>query len=362
MPLDHYVTLGRTGLRVSPFCLGTMTFGQDWGWGASPKESSAVLARYVERGGNFIDTANVYTKGHSEKIIGDWARKGVSRRDRLVLATKFFGTLYGGDPNAGGAGRKSMIAACEQSLRRLRTDYIDLYWMHCWDYLTPIEETLRGLDDLVRAGKVRYIGFSDTPAWKCAQAQTLACLKGWSPLAALQIEYSLLERTVEGELLPMARELGLGVTPWSPLKYGVLTGRFTRANRGKALDSKRGDWVSSSLNEKAYDVIDTLVAVAKEASTSAARVALAWVQGRPGVTSTILGARTVAQLDDNVAALDLTLTARQRARLDEVSKAPLSFPHDFVARSGSFRSAGTTINGVASPATPLTPRKESEVH
>jgi aryl-alcohol dehydrogenase-like predicted oxidoreductase len=182
-----------------------MTFGDDWGWGSTVAESEAILDHYLERGGNFIDTANAYTRGHSEVIIGDALAKTPGRRDRVVLATKFLSNLYPGDPNGGGAGRKSLQAACEQSLRRLKTDYIDLYWMHCWDAVTPIEETLRALDDLVRAGKVRYLGFSDTPAWKVAQAQTMALFQGWTPLIALQIEYSLIERTVEGELMPMAR-------------------------------------------------------------------------------------------------------------------------------------------------------------
>ena len=220
MPLDHYLTLGRSGLRVSPLCLGAMTFGEDWGWGSPVAESEEIIEAFLDRGGNFIDTANAYTKGHSEAIIGDLLARTAGRRERVVLATKFLSNLYPGDPNGGGAGRKSIVAACEQSLRRLRTDYIDLYWMHCWDQHTPIEETMRALDDLVRAGKVRYIGFSDTPAWKVAQAQTRALFEGWSPLIALQIEYSLIERTVEGELIPMAIELGLGVTPWSPRRGG----------------------------------------------------------------------------------------------------------------------------------------------
>ncbi len=178
MPLNNYVTLGRSGLRVSPFCLGAMTFGEDLGWGTSVETSNAIIDRFIERGGNFIDTANVYTQGHSEKIIGDHLGRHPSKRDRVVIATKFFGNLFPGDPNGGGAGRKSLMAACEESLRRLQTDYIDLYWMHAWDMHTPIEETMRALDDLVRAGKVRYIGFSDTPAWKVAQAQMLAQLQG----------------------------------------------------------------------------------------------------------------------------------------------------------------------------------------
>jgi aryl-alcohol dehydrogenase-like predicted oxidoreductase len=232
MPLDNYVTLGRSGLRVSPMCLGAMTFGEDWGWGSSVADTQAILDRFLERGGNFIDTANAYTKGHSEKIIGDHVGRHPSKRDRVVLATKFLSNLYRGDPNGGGAHRKAIVSACEQSLRRLQTTYIDLYWMHAWDATTPIEETLRALDDLVREGKVRYIGFSDTPAWKCAEAQTIARFRGWAPLIALQIEYSLLQRTVEGELIPMALELGLGVTPWSPLKSGVLSGKYTRDKHG----------------------------------------------------------------------------------------------------------------------------------
>lgn len=206
MPLNHYVTLGRSGLRVSPLCLGAMTFGEDWGWGSSVSDTEAIMDRFFELGGNFIDTANAYTKGHSEKIIGDHVGRHPSKRDRLVIATKFFSNLYAGDPNGGGASRKAIIAACEQSLRRLQTSYIDLYWMHAWEPHTPIEETMAALESLVQAGKVRYIGFSDTPAWKCAEAQITARFRGWTPLIALQIEYSLLQRTVEGELIPMAQE------------------------------------------------------------------------------------------------------------------------------------------------------------
>ena len=233
MPLDHYITLGKSGLRVSPFCLGAMTFGEDWGWGSTEEESHKIISRFIELGGNFIDTANFYTHGHSEKIVGDYLAHKSRRRDQLVIATKFFASLYTGDPNAGGAGRKSIIAACEASLRRLQTDYIDLYWLHCWDKFTPIEETMSALNDLVTQGKVRYLGFSDTPAWKTAEAHITAKFRGWAPLIALQIEYSLLERTVEGDLVPMALELGLGVTPWSPLKQGVLSGKYKREDKGK---------------------------------------------------------------------------------------------------------------------------------
>lgn len=359
MSLEHYVTLGRSGLRVSPMCLGTMTFGDDWGWGSSVAESEAILARYLERGGNFIDTANAYTRGHSEVIIGDYLAKTPGRRDRVVLATKFLSNLYPGDPNGGGAGRKSLQAACEQSLRRLKTDYIDLYWMHCWDRHTPIEETMRALDDLVRAGKVRYIGFSDTPAWKVAQAQTQALFQGWTPLIALQIEYSLIERTVEAELMPMALELGLGVTPWSPLRGGVLSGKYTRANAG-TVTADRGARVTDFLNERSYTIIDALEQVARETGASVASVALAWLQARPGVTSTIIGARRLDQLEQNLAGLDVTLTAAQIAALDAVSEPSLPFPAGMLKFVGMFTQGGLTVNGVSAPVWPMAPTVDAD--
>jgi aryl-alcohol dehydrogenase-like predicted oxidoreductase len=359
MSLDQYVTIGQSGLRVSPFCLGAMTFGEDWGWGSSVAESEAIMARFMERGGNFIDTANVYTKGHSEKIIGDCIGRDRSRRDRIVLATKFFGNLYPGDPNGGGAGRKTIVSSCEQSLRRLQTDYIDLYWMHCWDRFTPIEETMRALDDLVTAGKVRYIGLSDTPAWKVAQAQTVARFRGWAPLVALQIEYSLLERTVEGELIPMALEMGLGVTPWSPLKSGVLSGKYTRENAA-TVKADRGERVTATLGEKVYAIIDELARMAKEVGGTPASVALAWVQGRPGVASTIIGARRLDQLEQNLAALDISLSADQVARLDTLSKPTLSFPMQFLNVASVFSHGGTTVNGEPSTVWPLAPKDDAE--
>jgi aryl-alcohol dehydrogenase-like predicted oxidoreductase len=359
MPLDHYVTLGHSGLRVSPLCLGAMTFGEDWGWGSSVKDSEAIMDRFLERGGNFIDTANAYTKGHSEKIIGDHIGCHPQKRDRVVLATKFFSNLYLGDPNGGGASRKTIVEQCEQSLRRLQTGYIDLYWMHSWDATTPIEETMRALDDLVRAGKVRYIGFSDTPAWKCAEAQTLARLRGWTPLVALQIEYSLLERTVEGELVPMARELGLGVTPWSPLKSGVLSGKYSREQHGSHSPG-RGAFASSALNEKTYDLLDELAEIAKELRTTVSRVAIAWVQTRPGVMSTIIGARTLEQLEDNLAAADIVLDAGHIEHLDALTKPKLAFPADFIANGAAFFHGGTTINGRAAAPWPMAPKTDGE--
>ena len=359
MTLSDYVTLGHSGLRVSPFCLGAMTFGEDWGWGSSVAESDAIMARFVERGGNFIDTANVYTKGHSEKIIGDFIGRDRARRDRVVLATKFFGNLYNGDPNGGGASRKAIAASCEQSLRRLQTDYIDLYWMHSWDRFTPIEETLRALDDLVRAGKVRYIGFSDTPAWKVAQSQTIARLRGWTPLIALQIEYSLIERTVEGELIPAALELGLGVTPWSPLRGGVLSGKYTREN-AKTMKADRGERVTQFLDERTFAIIDELTRIAKVHETTPAAIALAWVQRRPAVASTIIGARRLDQLERNLEALDVALTPQEVASLDTLSQPTLNFPAPFLKSAGMFMHAGATVNGETSIVWPLAPKSDAE--
>jgi aryl-alcohol dehydrogenase-like predicted oxidoreductase len=359
MSLNHYVTLGRSGLRVSPFCLGAMTFGEGFGFGSSVEDSEKILDRYLELGGNFIDTANMYTRGHSEKIIGDHLGRHPAKRDRAVIATKFFGNLYASDPNGGGAGRKAIFAACEQSLRRLQTDYIDLYWMHCWDKHTPIDETMAALDDLVRSGKVRYLGFSDTPAWKVTEAQMLARFHSLTPLIALQIEYSLLERTVEGDLIPMAQEMGLGVTPWSPLKSGALSGKYTRENAG-TVKGDRGAWVMNSVNEKTYGIVDELIKIAKSLDSTPARVALAWVQGRPGVTSTILGARTLAQLDDNLAALDVKLAPEHVAALDALSKPTLNFPAGFLASAGSFMHPGLTINGNTAAPSPMTPKTDSE--
>ena len=359
MPLNHFVSLGKSGLRVSPLCLGTMTFGQDWGWGSSVEDSQRVLDRYLELGGNFLDTANVYTKGHSEKIIGDHLGRHSAKRDRVVIATKFYGSMYAGDPNGGGASRKSITAACEQSLRRLQTSYIDLYWLHCWDRFTPIEETMRALDDLVAAGKVRYIGFSDTPAWKVTQAQVTANLRGWTPLIALQLEYSLLERTIEGELIPAALELGLGVTPWSPLKSGALSGKYTRENAQQAKPG-RGEWTSRNFTEQAFRVIDVLLDVARKAGTTPARAALAWVQQQPGITSTIIGARTVEQLDDNVGALEVKLAPEHVNALEEVSRPKLDFPYDFVRNAGPFGYGGATIDGQSFAANPLAPSTDAE--
>jgi aryl-alcohol dehydrogenase-like predicted oxidoreductase len=344
MPLDHYITLGRSGLRVSPLCLGAMTFGEDLGWGSSVEESQRIIDRFIELGGNFIDTANFYTRGHSEQIIGDHVGRHPARRDRLVIATKFSGNLYPGDPNGGGSGRKSIVAACEQSLRRLRTDYIDLYWLHNWDVHTPIEETMAALEDLVRAGKVRYLGVSDTPAWKIVEANVIARFRGWSAFIGLQIEYSLLERTVEQELVPMALEFGLGITPWSPLKSGALSGKYTRKNAGE-VKGDRG-FMDSFVNEKTFTVVDALEGIAHAHDSTIARVALSWVQAQPGVSSTIIGARRLIQLEDNVGALDVTLTPDELGRLDGLTKPTLGFPQNMQPIFPAIHNGGTSVNGI----------------
>lgn len=341
MSLKNFVTLGRSGLRVSPLCLGAMTFGDDWGWGADVKESETMLSAYLDRGGNFIDTANIYTNGHSEKIIGDFYKARKGQRDRAVIGTKFYCNLFDGDPNGGGAGRKAMVAQCEESLRRLQTDYIDLYWLHNWDITAPIDETMRALDDLVRAGKIRYVAFSDIPAWRTAEAQTIAAFRGWTPIIALQLEYSLLERTSEGELIPMAQSMGMGVMPWSPLRRGQLSGKYRRSDSANGPSSLLG-----RPSEKEFDIIEPLIAVAEEIGKPVAAVALAWVLAQPGVASPIIGARNSEQMLQNLEALDFKLSDEHIARLNEVSKPQLNFPYavnHYMAPALGF--PNTTIDG-----------------
>lgn len=347
MSLKKYVTLGNSGLRVSRLCLGTMTFGEDWGWGSDERESGEILSRYIEQGGNFIDTANVYTNGHSEKIIGNVLGRHGAKRDRVVIASKFSINAYPGDPNGGGANAKTICEACEHSLRRLQTDYIDLYYMHAWDPHTPIEESMHALERLVDSGKVRYVGFSDVPAWKAAQAQMVTHFRGWAPLVALQIEYSLLERSVEEELIPMAKELGLGVIPWSPLKYGVLSGKYTRANAGNMKEGRAEKMgLTKDLGEHEYKIIDELIRIAGVHKTSPAVIALAWVVSRSGVTSTIIGAHTLEQLNINLEALNVDLTKEEIAGLDKLSEPSATFSSSLRNRARAVQQGGTTINGV----------------
>lgn len=328
----RYKLLGKSGLRVSELCLGTMTFGEEWGWGASNDESRAIYDAFLESGGNFIDTANIYTNGTSEKLLGEFTREN---RERLVLATKYTNAMPGsGDANAGGNHRKSMMQSVEASLKRLQTDYIDLYWMHAWDALTPIEEVMRGFDDLVRQGKVLYVGISDAPAWWVARANMLADLRGWSPFVGLQIEYSLIERTPEHELLPMAKALGLTVTPWSPLAGGTLSGKYLdkgsdAAKEGRyATPEMQGFMADQTRSER---IAREVVGVAKELGVSASQVALAWLRYRDQPLIPIIGTRKLSQLQDNLASLSLNLPDEHLKRLNDVSAIEPIFPNSFFA-------------------------------
>jgi aryl-alcohol dehydrogenase-like predicted oxidoreductase len=326
----RYKLLGKSGLRVSELCLGTMTFGEEWGWGSSQDESRKVYDAFLEAGGNFIDTANVYTQGTSEKLLGEFM---TGHRDRIVLATKYTNAAPGNDPNAAGNHRKSMMRAVEASLARLKTDYIDLYWLHIWDQITPIEEVMRAFDDLVRQGKVLYAGVSDMPAWLVAKANTLAELRGWTCFVGLQIEYSLIERTPERELLPMAADLGLGVTAWSPLAGGVLTGK--QFEPGGAKDSRQANEMMQQFlkSDARKDAIAReVVAIARESGHSPAKVALAWLRQRSQLVIPIIGARKLAQVKDNLACVEVKLSQAQIERLDAVSKIELGFPLDMFTK------------------------------
>lgn len=334
MQLNEYSTLGRSGLRVSPLCLGTMTFGTEWGWGAEESVSRSLFDRYIEQGGNFIDTADGYTGGKSEELVGKFiADRGL--RDRVVLATKFTFNAEQGNPNAGGNGRKNIYRALQGSLRRLRTDYIDLYWLHAWDTVTPVEEVISTLNDLVREGKIRHYGFSDTPAWYVARAQTLAEKEGKERLIALQLEYSLVERNIEREHIPAAQELGLGICPWSPLASGFLTGKYKRqGNDGQGdgrLEKTRESQNPTLLrfNEKNWEILEALLEVSRQIGRSAAQVALNWVASQPGVTSTILGASKLNQLDDNLRSIEFSIPGELRRRLDDVSAPESMHPYVF---------------------------------
>jgi aryl-alcohol dehydrogenase-like predicted oxidoreductase len=291
----------------------------------------------VERGGNFIDTANGYTNGTSEKIVGELIKPD---RDRFVLATKYSFPTVRGDPNSGGNHRKSMFRSLEGSLKRLGTDYVDLFWLHAWDFSTSVEEVMRALDDLVRSGKVLYVGVSDTPAWIVSRANMLAELRGWSPFIALQIEYSLIERTPERDLLPMARSLGMTVTPWGVLGSGVLTGKYNNApppatktsgTPGEKVERRLDALNSQKANDQNLKIAGVVVEVAKQIDCSPSQVALAWLRTRPGSIVPILGARRLGQIRDNLSCLDVTLPEAHLRQLDEVSRIELGFPHDFYA-------------------------------
>ena len=326
----RYRLLGNSGLRVSEAALGTMTFGEDWGFGTAKDESRKVYDAFREAGGNFIDTANIYTNGSSESFLGDFMQ---GHRPSVVLATKYTNANPGNDPNAAGNQRKSMVQAVEGSLKRLKTDYIDLYWVHIWDQMTPVEEVMRGLDDLVRQGKVLYVGISDAPAWWVAQANTLAHLRGWSPFVGLQIEYSLIERTVERELIPMARALNVGVTAWSPLSGGILSGKYHAGGSSEA-GRFSSDMMKEFLpeRERTERIVAAVKNVSGQVGRSMSQVALAWLRYRPVPVIPILGARKLSQLQDNLGSLELTLSPDQVKMLDEASRIELGFPYNMYAK------------------------------
>ncbi len=335
LQLDDYRLLGRSGLRVSPLSLGTMSFGVRDAWGTEDAEAEKIFSHYLERGGNFVDTANFYANGGSEEVLG---RLLQGRRQQVAVATKYTLTMRPGDPNATGNHRKNMVQSVEDSLRRLQTDYIDLLYLHVWDSRTPVEEILRAFDDLVRSGKILYAGISDTPAWQISRMQAIAELRAWTPFVALQVPYNLTERTVERELMPMAREMGLGVLPWSPLAGGVLSGKYgpedlksgPGSDGGKLDSRKKINLATGRLSERNLEIAGAVREVAAEMGRSASQVALAWTLLNPAVVSPIIGARTFSQFEDNLAALEVTFSDEQIQRLDAISRVELGFPHDML--------------------------------
>jgi aryl-alcohol dehydrogenase-like predicted oxidoreductase len=320
-----YRLLGKSGLRVSEICLGTMTFGTEWGWGADKHESKKIFDAYANAGGNFLDTANRYTEGTSERFLGEFI---ASDRDHFVVATKYTLKDRDGDPNFAGNHRKNMIRSINESLKRLNTDYIDLFWVHMWDYTTPVEEVMRGLDDLITQGKVHYIGISDTPAWVISRANMLAELRGWSQFVALQIEYSLLQRGAERDLLPMAQTLDMAVTPWGVLGGGALTGKYLRGETGRVPEN------SARRSDRSTDIVREVVEIAQVLGVTPSQVAINWIRQRVANVMPIIGSRRVEQLQFSLGSLDLTIPAEMMTRLDEVSKIELGFPHDFLSSEG----------------------------
>jgi aryl-alcohol dehydrogenase-like predicted oxidoreductase len=309
-----------------------MTFGNEWGWGAEEQTTRAIFDRYIDAGGNFIDTADLYTDGHSEELVGKFIADR-ALRDRVVLATKFTFNAEPGNPNAGGNGRKSIYRALEASLRRLQTDYVDLYWLHAWDTMTPVEEVISTLNDLVRAGKIRYYGFSNTPAWYVARAQTLAEKEGKERLVALQLEYSLVERNIEREHVPVAQELGLGITAWSPLAGGFLSGKYQRlgttgVGEGR-LETVKDNPIFNQFNERNWNILDELLDVANQISRPPSQVALNWVATQPGITSTIIGVTKTTQLDDNLQSIEFEIPVDFQKRLDDASALEPAYPYKF---------------------------------
>ncbi len=323
----RYKFLGSSGLRVSEICLGTMSFGQDWPFGADEATSRKVLDVYADAGGNFLDTANKYHNGQTEEYLGRWLR---DRRSKMVVATKYTLAMDHRDPNAAGNHRKNLMQSVEGSLRRLQTDYIDLLWVHAYDEETPYEETMRALDDLVRAGKVHYLGISDTPAWVISASQVLSELRGWSPVIAIQAEYNLLARTAERDMLPMAQHYGMAVTAWAPLAAGVLTGKYTRGGENDSL-RKAGNQQRGRTSEQNLGIARLVDNLADELGVTSAQVAVAWVMSRGYRYFPIVGARKESQIREILGAADLALPADKVQMLNERTAIELGFPHDFLA-------------------------------
>ena len=328
----EYRSLGKTGLRVSELCLGAMTFGRE----TDEDTSYRMLDYFIESGGNFIDTANRYTEGTSEKYVGEFIAED---REHFVLGTKYTLFMRRDDPNACGNHRKNMVQSIEASLKRLGTDYIDLYWLHVWEYTTPIEEVMRAFDDLVTQGKVLYIGISDAPAWLISRANTMAELRGWTPFIGIQIKYNLIERTVERELLPMARELDLGVVAWGPLESGVLTGKYLKKTNSQDEERRRDNQMvtgtTAELDDRQRLISQTVLGVANTIGHSPSQVALNWIRRQPGLIIPLIGARRLSQLEDNLGCLEFTLEEEHVQKLDEVSQIELGFPHDFIQREST---------------------------
>jgi aryl-alcohol dehydrogenase-like predicted oxidoreductase len=352
--LTSYYTLGRTGLRVSRLALGTMTFGTEWGWGADKATARQLFDTYADAGGNFFDTADLYTNGTSETWLGEFiAERGL--REKSVIATKFGFNGEPGNPNAGGNGRKHMLQAVEGSLKRLGTDYIDIYIVHAWDRMTPAEEVMRSFDDLVRSGKVRHIGLSNVPAWYASRAQTIAEWRGYEPVSALQLEYSLVERNIEREFTELGTQHGMGLMVWSPLGSGLLSGKYRPSTDGGSgagrLETVQGSGVPAfdKFSARNWQIVSEVEHVAMATGRSMAQVALNWVANRPGVATVILGATKLAQLQDNMAALSFEIPGDLKARLDAVSAPAVEFPYSYFLDNQQARIAGGVTTGLKPP-------------
>ncbi|KAF9572239.1 hypothetical protein EC968_010105 [Mortierella alpina] len=348
--LDRYVLLGKSGLRVSPLSLGTMTFGEEWGFGNNKEACKKIFDTYHERGGNFYDTANIYTNGDSERFLGEFM---ADKRSQCVIATKYSinpstteamaGRFNRPNPNAGGNHRKNMVESLDASLKRLGTGYVDILYVHLWEYRTPIQEVMRALDDVVRAGKALYVAVSDTPSWVVSSANTMADLRSLTPFIGFQTRYNLLNRSLESDIQPMCADMGLGIIPWSILAEGFLSGKHSKSKQDSS--SKRQGFVKGHFkDDKNWQILDEVKAIAQECNRTPAQVSVNWMLQKPGITSPLVGARTLEQLEDNLGALDFTLSEGQMTRLDSVSNPKeWPFPQDVARNLERFTGLGLEI-------------------